>query len=665
MALVPMQKINILIHKKDKPKVMSFLQEKGVLHLTNTKVEDENLEYLGSDDETTDLQYKVAELDFAIGFLSNCEKKKKGLQAMVDGDTFDVKDEEIQEIVKNYAFKEVIDRCKSVEEEIVKLSNEKKAILGHKSQLEPWNHYKAPLSTPSETEVAAAVFAVIPLKNWEEFKNDVVQISKMVVLESENVVEDQVYVEIVCEKSLLTEVEGKVVIYKGEAIEFPEELEGTISEEMKKMDKRLKEIEERQGQLTKASKELSKDLKNLRVCYDYYNWKLIQKNARRNFVATESTVVVSGWMPKTGIKELTKDIQKTTNHFELLEVEPEEDEKSPVLLENKGILKPFQSVTGIYGLPLPNELDPTPYLAVFFIAFFGLALTDAVYGLIMFAIMFSVLRFLKIPKQSQGLIRLLMYAGLVTFFAGALYGGWASMTAEQAPGFLTTLNDAGEKVFRFQRIDAIKDPMTVLILSLILGYIQVLFGVTLNFVHKFRTESKKYAMIDHFPWVFMLFVIGLMIMVTAGILPEALGTPIKYILYIATALIVLTQGREKKNIILKFLSGVLGLYGLVGYLSDVLSYSRLLALGLATSIIGLAVNTIAGMVNGVPYVGIILAIIVLIGGHVFNIGINALGAFIHSGRLQFVEFFTKFLEGGGQVFSPLRKESKFVRTTKE
>ncbi len=154
-------------------------------------------------------------------------------------------------------------------------------------------------------------------------------------------------------------------------------------------------------------------------------------------------------------------------------------------------------------------------------------------------------------------------------------------------------------------------------------------------------------------------------MLAAGLLPEMMAGPLKILLIIGVVGIVLTQGREKKNIVLKFLSGVLGLYGLVGYLSDVLSYSRLLALGLATSIIGLAVNTIAGMVNGVPIIGIVLALIVLVVGHVFNLGINALGAFIHSGRLQFVEFFTKFLEGGGAAFKPLRRDSRFVRLTQK
>ncbi|MBU0727445.1 V-type ATP synthase subunit I [Patescibacteria group bacterium] len=662
MALVPMQKINLFVHKKDKPKVMSFLQEKGVLHVTNAEAKEDDLEILGYDEETHRLQYKVAELDFAVNFLAKYEEKKKGLQAMIDGTSVKTNSKEIEELVKGYEFQEVVDRCKSVEEEMVRLSNEVKAIHVTQERLQPWSHYKAPLSTPSETESSAVVFLVIPLKNWEEFKNQVINISKLVVIELDNIIGDTVYCEIICEKSLAGEIEGKAISIKGEVVELPE-LEGTVEEEMENMENRLGKIQERQKQLTQASEELAKDLKSLRISYDFYNWKLIQKEARKNFVSTESTVFISGWMPKKGVDTLKSDLEKVTTNFELVSIDPEEGEDAPVLLQNKGIMKPFESVTNIYGLPLPNELDPTPFLAIFFIVFFGLALTDAVYGLLMFAIMFTVLRYLKIPKQSQGLLRLLMYAGLVTFFAGAIFGGWASLDPSQVPEWMTSTDADGNLVFKFQKISAITNPMAVLILALVLGYVQVLTGVIINFVHKFRTESRKYAIIDQFPWVFILFVIGLMIMVAAGIIPEVLGTPIKYLLYVAIAGIVLTQGREKKNIVLKFLSGVLGLYGLVGYLSDVLSYSRLLALGLATSIIGLAVNTIAGMVNGVPYIGIVLAIIVLIGGHIFNIGINALGAFIHSGRLQFVEFFTKFLEGGGQAFRPLRKESKFVRVS--
>ncbi|MDH5597303.1 MAG: V-type ATP synthase subunit I [Candidatus Peregrinibacteria bacterium] len=661
MAVVPMQKIGLLAHKNDKEKILSFLQEKGVLHLTNAKVEEVELAPSELSEKLHDLHYKVAELDFAIHFLAKFEKKAKGLQAMVDGDTVKAKEDEIKEVMKDFKWKPAVESCKKLEEVMVELQNEKKGLVELRARLEPWSHHPAALSEVRETQTTISIFATAPIKEWEALKTQIVDHSKLAVIEMDNMVETTVYFQVICEKSLRSDIEGMILSSKGELVELPV-LDGNPAEELRKIDRRFHEIA---GDLEKLEKEAGKEtthLKQLRILYDAYNWDLIQKESDRQFLATETSVVISGWAPAKGLENLKKDLDRVSKNFELFEMEPEEGESAPVLLVNKGIMKPFEAVTGIYGLPLPSEMDPTPYLAIFFIVFFGLALTDAIYGLLMFAIMFSVLRFLKIPKESQGLIRLLMYAGIVTFFAGALYGGWASLEVSQVPAFLTTVNAAGETVFIGQKISAITNPMGVLILSLILGYIQVLFGVIINFIHKFRHESKLYAMIDHFPWVFILSVIALQIMLAAGLLPDATALPLQYLLYIAIAAIVLTQGREKKNPIMKLISGVLGLYGLVGYLSDILSYSRLLALGLATSIIGLAVNTIAGMVGGVPYIGIVLAIIVLIGGHLFNIGINALGAFIHSGRLQFVEFFTKFLEGGGRAFEPLRKESRYVRT---
>jgi len=138
-----------------------------------------------------------------------------------------------------------------------------------------------------------------------------------------------------------------------------------------------------------------------------------------------------------------------------------------------------------------------------------------------------------------------------------------------------------------------------------------------------------------------------------------------YAVLVGVALLVLTQGRKEKNIALKILKGVSSLYGLVGYFSDTLSYSRLLALGLATGIIAMVINLIAGLaINMIPYFGWVVAIIILIGGHTFNLVINVLGAFIHSSRLQFVEFFSKFMEGGGVRFKPFKKEAKYVQIIK-
>ena len=660
MAVVPMQKIGLLTHKEEKEQILSFLQEKGVMHLENTQAGEADLKALEPSEDLHGLYYKVAELDFAIKFLSSYEVKKKGLQSMVDGDSVKASREEVEEVKHSFNWKPVVEKCKELEESMVDLENEKKSLADLQDKLKPWSYHPAPLDEARETGTSVSIFGMVSMKDWEALRSELIALSELLVIEMDNIVGNGVYFQIICAKSLISDVEGLILSYKGELVDLPV-LKGAPQEEIQSIDRRFHEIGTKLTELKETAKKEASHLKHLRILFDALNWELERKESDRKCLATESTVLLTGWVPEKGYSVLKRDMQELNPNFELFRMTPEEGESAPVLLANKPFLKPFESVTGIYGLPLANELDPTPYLSIFFIVFFGLALTDAVYGLLLFAVMFSVLKFLKIPKQSQGLLRLLMYAGIVTFFAGALFGGWASMDASQAPSWLTTTDANGELIFIGQKINAIKDPMSVLILSFILGYIQVLFGVILNFVHKFKTQDKKDALIGDFPWVFILAAIGLFVAVKAGVLPESLAGLFQVLLYIAIAGIVLTQGREKKNPVMKLVSGILGLYGLVGYLSDVLSYSRLLALGLATAIIGLAVNTIAGMVNGIPVVGIVLAIIVLAGGHIFNLGINALGAFIHSGRLQFVEFFTKFLEGGGRAFSPLRRESRYIR----
>jgi len=662
MAVVPMQKINLWLHKENKPKVLAFLQGKGILHLAEVNTDHEALNPMGTDEAGHELEMEVAQLDFAVNFLARYELPKKGLQAKIDGPSVKVHINEVEDAVKNFKYKDVVTRCQSVEEQLVALHNEEKALEADKEKLLPWRHLTCSLDSPRETKHTVSLFVTLALKDWETFKTELVAISPLIVLECDNIVNNRVYTHIICDLSVVPDINSLIGTYKAERVELPES-KGSVVDELDRIDKRLEEIHARQQQLQEAAEELSKELPKLRMVYDYVNWKNIQEKARQKFLATDSAVLISGWMPKEGLLKIREDLNTITKNYELIEVEPDEGESAPVLLKHRRFLQPFRSVTDVYGLPLYHEADPTPYLAVFFIVYFGMCLTDAGYGIIMFAATWAVLRYLKIPKGMENLVRLLMYGGILTFIMGILFGGWFGMTPDQAPSFLTTVK--GDKlVFVGQTFDALGNAMSVLILSLALGFIQTLFGTWLNFIHNFRNINKKEAILDNLPWALILTVIGALILVLAGLLPAVLKTPVTYLLYAVIVFIIFTQGRKKSNIVAKFFSGVLSLYDLVGYMSDVLSYSRLLALGLATAIIGMAVNTIAALASGIPYIGIVFTIIILIFGHIFNLGINALGSFIHSGRLQFVEFFGKFLEGGGAPFRPLARESKFVKLKK-
>jgi len=273
--------------------------------------------------------------------------------------------------------------------------------------------------------------------------------------------------------------------------------------------------------------------------------------------------------------------------------------------------------------------------------------------------MFVILRFFNLPKESTGLIKLLMWGGLLTIISGYFFGGYFGLTIDQAPSFMVE-NGA----FKGQIINATagNGPLTFLILAFVLGIIQVLFGKLIDGIWKIKQKQYIDALLDSFLWIYFLLAIIAFGLASTGILiSDDYASLTKWLVLGGVAAMILTQGRKYKGIAGKLGIGILSLYGLVGYLGDILSYSRIMALGLSTGIIAFAMNTIAGLAYElIPYVGFIFAIIVLILGHTMNLVLSALGAFIHSARLQFVEFFSKFMEGGGKDFKPFTRQCKYI-----
>jgi len=341
---------------------------------------------------------------------------------------------------------------------------------------------------------------------------------------------------------------------------------------------------------------------------------------------------------------------------EIVTVEPKEGEAPPIAIENASLIKPFESVTEIYGFPKYKELDPTPLLAVFFILFFGFCLGDAGYGITLSLVAFFMYKKFVLSDGAKKILKLLFYGGIASTIAGILSGGWFGVDPANFPPFLKTVSNI---LLSMRVIDPLKNPIAMLILALGFGIVHITFGKLISFYLKWREKQYVAAICDDLLWTFFFLSLVLTGVEAAGAIK--IGDIGWKLASIGAVLLVLTQGRAQKNIIMKLVSGVLSLYGTVAYLSDVLSYSRILALGLATTIIAMVINLIAEMTKGIPFVGYLIMIAILIFGHIFNIIINVLGAFIHSGRLQFVEFFSKFLEGGGKEFKPFKHQTQYVQ----
>lgn len=384
---------------------------------------------------------------------------------------------------------------------------------------------------------------------------------------------------------------------------------------------------------------------------DHYRERVGLAEAGQRFRRTDTTFVVEGWIRAADRPALEKRLAGEFDGYEAVFREARDDEEPPICLDNPAAVSPFEFVTTLYGRPVYREFDPTPLLAPFFVLFFAMCLTDAGYGLTLAALsLFVVLRFR--PAGGAGkLFKLLFAGGLVTAGVGIVAGGLFGIDPELFPPALK----------QFVLLDPLNEPMTMLNISFLMGIVHILFGMGIRMAANLRARLFADAICDQLLW--MLFIVGLAPLgfraILGGEVPDLLfDLAVKGTLVLA-ALIFLTGGRHEKNIVGRVFKGLVGFYDVVNYFGDVLSYARLLALGLATSAIAIAVNDIAAMVKGLPwYTGYVVMVFILVGGHAFNLAVNTLGAFVHSGRLQYLEFFGKFFTGGGGEFKPFRAERR-------
>mgnify|MGYP000120727538 CR=1 FL=1 len=425
------------------------------------------------------------------------------------------------------------------------------------------------------------------------------------------------------------------------------------------LDQREREIDSKIKEIEKEIEEFKKEKNKLKILYDFWTIKkdiLLAKERAKNF---NLTFCLEGWVKKEDFSTLKKEVERKFPGAYMKKLNVKREEEVPVFLENSKIFAPFEAITRFYGLPKPGNPDPTPFFAPFFAISFAFCLTDAAYGIILSLLLFFLILWKK-PKGEIGkFMKVFLFSAIATVILGALFGGWFGIDLSKY-----SQNPVISFLKKFQKIDPMNTPLLVLGLAIGLGVLQLLFGTAVRGVWAIIQKDKKEA-VSKFAWVFLF--VFLFLFAYSKTKSDS-GVDIFEKLFYGYLLVFVGAqiwAQKTKNIFAKVFGGVGSLYGIINYFSDFLSFSRLMALGLSTAIVALAVNLIAQVFKDLlpGILGFIAFFAILIVGHIFNIGMNCLSAFVHTLRLQFVEFFPKFTEAGGREFKPLSPNLKFVRVS--
>ena len=643
MAIVKMNKFTLLAFESEKEKLLTKIQSSSEVEFINLQDEEkvegnEVFESLSKDDldaETTLIEENVSKTRSALDFLKEFVAEVGGLKALKAGKESLTLDE-LEVKVENSNWEVVYSEVKKMERELATLENEKTKLLGEIEILEPWQSFDAPLGELNNFEKVVAFLGVISSQNLENMKNEIESEFKESYIEVISNTDQDSYVFVMTMKERAEEMDEVLKNFGFSAFQTKYKEKASVLVEEFKL--KIQEIEAQKSDLKGVLSNYREEKRTLELAYEYYSNILLRKEASENFLKTDRVVVIQGWVPKNDNSSLEGIIQSSVGdmyYLEFEEVKEEEVAEVPVKLHNKGPAAAFDSITEMYSLPRYDEIDPTPLLTPFYLVFFGMMVADLGYGLVLFVGSLLAMKLLNLDEAQEKFAKFFMYLSIATTIAGAVFG--------TAFGF--ELKSIG-------LINPSKDTNLLLILSVGFGVIQIFFGLFIKAYMLIRDKQYLYALFDVGSWIMLL--IGLPMIFFDG--PISLVG--KVLAIVGSILIILTQGRDEETKGAQIGQGLYALYGITGYVGDLVSYTRLMALGIAGGSIAAALNLIIGMFPGIAV--IIVGPLFFIAAHTFNMLLSLLGAYVHTARLQYVEYFSKFYEGGGKAFTPFRTINKFI-----
>ena len=664
MAVLQMQRISIYALRKDRKPILEWIQRRGAVEINDALEEDNVFQRMDVSTQKAQIEKNIAASKQALEILNRYAPEKKSLFAVLEGRTeipveqanaFGGKSDDVLRVAHrlNERSKDIAD-CRGL---IQKLQTQMEA-------LKPWMNLDISMRTKGTKSTTAFVGSFPAGYTAGDLEEQIALLAPKVPVYAEVISTSQ---EQTCTFLLCGRADAQVLEEALRTLGFARPSSPTKTPPAERMRVLQERMEEQEQIIQEAEQEITgyaSQRDDLKFLVDYLTMRSEKYDVIGRLMQSRRTFVLTGYIPQQDAGKLTQELEGRFGAVVELEAPAQEDDV-PVLLKNNKFSEPVEGVLESFSLPGKTEVDPTSIMAIFYYILFGMMLSDAAYGLIMvIGCGLALLKFKNMEPSMNKSLRMFFFCGISTTFWGFLFGSFFG----DAVAVISRTFFEHEVVLGPLWFEPIKEPMRMLIFALLVGVIHLFAGLAMKFYQLWRLKCYKvifWYMLVGGAIVFMLSSQTFVdIAQLSFILPAQAGTAAAVVAGIGAIGIVLTSGRESRNPAKRLLKGLYGLYNVTGYLSDILSYSRLLALGLATGVIATVINQMGSMGGG-GIGGAIMFILVFIVGHTINLGINLLGAYVHTNRLQFVEFFGKFYEGGGRKFAPFGIHTKYYKIREE
>ena len=640
MAILKMKKLRICGVSEEQTQLIRQLQLLGSVEigapcaLTDTQGVQV---FCAGDGKSADALLRTsARLTSALETLKHYETKKGGLFAARPEKT-------IGELFSDEAYAAALDTAQAVldaQDARSRLAAEKSRLTAVRESFVPWQQLPLPLETLGTQHTRILLGTVPAQTDLEALRARVFEAADEVQLEQISADQQSRYLLVFVHKCA-AEAVGAALREAGFALTTFDGVQGTAAENIRRTDEAIAACEQQDAEKLAELTALAEQKSALQLAFDRCTQEISKAQAADRLVHSEKTFCLGGWVPCEDVGKLEALLSGFCCAWELTDPAPEEYPDVPVKLKNNKLTWPLNMVTEMYSLPAYDGVDPNPLMAPFFILFYGIMMADMGYGLLMILASIIITKKSR-PKGTSGQMFGLMFScGISTFLMGALTGGFFGDFLPQLVGIIDPDTTFKALPSLFTPLD---DTITILIGAMALGFVQIVTGMAISFVEKIKKGQIMDAIWEELTWW----------IVFAGIACMALGVT-NIVLYVGIGMVVVGSGWSAKGF-----GKVTAIFGSVynhvtGYFGDILSYSRLMTLMLAGSVIASVFNTL-GAIPG----NVVIFLIVSMLGNGLNFALNLLSCYVHDLRLQCLEYFGKFYKDGGRPFKPLAINTKYV-----